>query len=48
LAECLKRRRVIPETDSDEEEGGGVSIDDTRGSSSIELYMLRIVCVHAP
>jgi hypothetical protein len=34
LAECLKRRRVVAETDSDEEEGGSVIRDDTRGSSS--------------
>jgi hypothetical protein len=46
LAECLKRKRVIPETDrsSEEEEGGGVSIDDTRGSSSRAIHVAH--CVH--
>jgi hypothetical protein len=45
LAECLKRRGVIAETDdSDEEEGGSAIIDDTRGSSSRSIHVAH--CVH--
>jgi hypothetical protein len=45
LAECLnKRRRAIHEADSDEEEGGGVSANDMRGSSSRAIHVAH--CVH--
>jgi hypothetical protein len=45
LAECLNtRRRVIHETDSDEEESGGVSVDNVRGSSSSAIHVAH--CVH--
>jgi hypothetical protein len=44
LAECLKRRRVIPETDSEEEEGGGVSHHSSEGKSRVELALEGIWC----
>ena len=44
LAECMKKRRAIAETDSDEEEGGSVIIDDTRGSNSRSIRVAH--CVH--
>jgi hypothetical protein len=38
-----KKRRVIEETDSDEEESGSVNIDDTSGSSSRSVHVVHRV-----
>jgi len=43
MAEYTKKRRVIHDTDSDEEEGGGVNIDDTSGSSSRSVHVVHSV-----
>jgi hypothetical protein len=40
----MKKRRVIPGTDSDEEEGGSVIINDTRGNNSRSILVAH--CVH--
>ena len=51
MAEYTKKRRAIHDTDSDEEEGGGLNIDDTGGSNCRSVHVVHSVLpaiLHSP